>query len=130
MPVCTSTDHSQQGTSAHLLGLRSNPASVLQSLKIGYIIRKCLSILRVIPMSSAQALTIPALLALRMLWILNRNGSMALLKSNAEPGQPCNTPEKKIEQVVGRTIMNINSFSAVVVGFEEVDEVNGHFPMS
>ena len=36
---------------------------------------------------------------------------------------------EKIEQVVGRTIMNKNSFSAVVVGFEEVDEVNGHFPM-
>ena len=40
------------------------------------------------------------------------------------------THQRKIEQVVGCTIMNKNSFSAVVVGFEEVDEVNGHFPMS
>ena len=66
--------------------------------KVGCIIRirKCLSILRVIPISSAQALTIPALLALKLLWILNRKGSIALLKRMADPGQPCSTPERKL----------------------------------
>ena len=73
--------------------------------------------LRVIPISSAQALTIPALLALRLLWILNRKGSIALLK-------------KKIDQIVCGPIVCENCFSTVIIGFEKIDEVNGKVPMS
>ena len=49
-----------------------------------------------IPISSAHALTIPAFLERRILSKLVRNGSMALLKRKAEPGHPCETPEKKM----------------------------------
>ena len=87
---------SKSGTRTHLGGFNARPAWVLQSLNMGYIILRCLSCLRTIPISSAQALTIPACLLRRALSKLTRNGSMALLDRKADDaGQPFRTPEKK-----------------------------------
>ena len=80
-----------------------------------------LRVLRVIPISSAQALTIPALLALRLLWILNRKRSIALLKSRSLA--TLQHTWKKIDQIICGPIACENCFSTVIIGFEEVDEV-------
>ena len=96
MESCTLGVNMHKGTSTHLIGFKLRPAKILQSLYTGAISSRCFSLTSETPMSSAQALTIPALLERRVLWNLVRKGSSALLKRKAEAGHPWRTPERKL----------------------------------
>ena len=99
MESCTFGVNMHKGTSTHLIGFSLRPANILHSLNTGAMRSKCFSLTIDIPMSSAQALTIPAFLERRALWNLVRKGSSALLKRKAEAGYPWRTPERKCTKV-------------------------------
>ena len=88
---------------------------------------RCLSLLREIPISSAQALTIPALRERRMLSKLVRNGAMALLKRKAEAGHPCKNTRGNCEQIYGYSSVCIDSTSILTHTLKKSYVIRRHF---
>ena len=95
----TSLVNLHKETKTHFIGFKARPPRSLQSQYIGWISCRCLRFLRVMPISSAQALTIPGLCSRRMSSKFVRNGSMALLNKRADARHPCRTPEAKFSRV-------------------------------
>lgn len=79
----------------HLDGLRLSPANFWALSKIGFNRFRFLKARRAAPMSSAQALRIPAFLFSITFQQSSKKRSKARLNKKADPGQPWRTPERK-----------------------------------
>ena len=103
----------QSGTITHLGGFSLRPAIDSAPWKMGDSRCRCFSRVRATPISSAHARAIPLFAFLSLSCIKLRNGSRALCNRNAEPGQPCRTPDKNTAAIFNYIACTFSGYHAV-----------------